>query len=343
MQFGPLLATALLAVSAPLPALAADAPGESTPEKPIFSTAEFDENLEVGGEEIDTSMLRSRMTVDVRINERGPYKFVVDSGADTSVVGEKLAAQLGLPRAEPAFLHSMTESSMVEQVEVDELQLGPTITTAMDLPVLDERHIGGDGMIGLDALVKQRLMMDFEKRVITVDETSERAPMRGDVIVVTGRMQRGQLILTEVEAQGKRVDAVIDTGTEVTIGNMALRDALFIRNSDKIGKITIYGVTGKPEELDFIFLSRLELGPIVLQNVPIAFANLPPFEVFGMSEKPSLLLGTDLMENFRRVSLDFGERKVWFQLRKCAATTIGLRTTTSASRFSTEKTAACRR
>lgn len=318
-------------------------PAENGPEKPIFSTAEFDENLTVGGEEIDTSMLRSRMTVDVLVNERGPYKFVVDSGADTSVVGEKLAAQLGLPRAEPAYLHSMTESGVVEQVEVDELQLGPTVTTAMDLPVLDERHIGGDGMIGLDALVKQRLMLDFEKRVITVDETSDRAPLRGDVIVVTGRMQRGQLILTEVKAQDEQVDAVIDTGTEITIGNRALRDALFLRNSDKIGKITIYGVTGKPEELDFIYLSRLELGPVVLQNVPVAFADLPPFEVFGMSEKPSLLLGTDLMENFRRVSLDFGERKVWFQLKKCAATTIGLRTITSASRLSSTKPSACRR
>ena len=318
-------------------------PAENSPEKPIFSTAEFDENLEVGGEEIDTSMLRSRMTVDVRINERGPYKFVVDSGADTSVVGEKLAAQLGLPRTEPAYLHSMTASGMVEQVEVDELQLGPTVTTAMDLPVLDERHIGGDGMIGLDALIKQRLMLDFEKRIITVDETSKRAPLRGDVIVVTGRMQRGQLILTEVEAQKEQVDAVIDTGTEITIGNSALRDALFIRNSDELGKITIYGVTGKPHELDFVVLSRLKLGPVILQNVPIAFADVPPFEVFGMDKKPSLLLGTDLMENFRRVSLDFGERKVWFQLKKCTGTTIGIRTTSMASRLSSDRFSACER
>ena len=51
--------------------------------------------------------------------------------------------------------------------------------------------------------------------------------------------------------------------------------------------------------------------------MPIAFADVPPFQVFGIHNKPSLLLGTDLMETFRRVSLDFRGRKVRFQLRKC--------------------------
>jgi hypothetical protein len=32
-----------------------------------------------------------------------------------------------------------------------------------------------------------------------------------------------------------------------------------------------------------------------------------------------LLLGTDLLENFRRVSLDFRTRKVRFQLRRCGS------------------------
>jgi hypothetical protein len=56
----------------------------------------------------------------------------------------------------------------------------------------------------------------------------------------------------------------------------------------------------------------------VMRNVPIAFADVPPFEVFGLNKGPALLLGTDLMENFRKISLDFLARKVRFQLRRCA-------------------------
>jgi hypothetical protein len=39
--------------------------------------------------------------------------------------------------------------------------------------------------------------------------------------------------------------------------------------------------------------------------------------MFGLADEPALLLGTDLLENFRRISLDFRARKVRFQLRRC--------------------------
>jgi hypothetical protein len=49
----------------------------------------------------------------------------------------------------------------------------------------------------------------------------------------------------------------------------------------------------------------------------MAFADVPPFKMFGLSDEPALLLGTDLLDTFRRVSLDFRARKVRFQLRRC--------------------------
>jgi len=88
-------------------------------------------------------------------------------------------------------------------------------------------------------------------------------------------------------------------------------------------------------------VKNLRLGSITLQNVPMAFADIPPFAVFGLDEKPSLLLGTDLMENFRRVSLDFADRKVRFQLRKCDHAAITFRTSARASRIRTSDERAC--
>jgi predicted aspartyl protease len=307
---------------------------------PKIPPAHFDETLQIGGEEIDAAKLRSRMTVDVLVNGKGPYKFVVDSGADTSVVGEGLAGKLALEAGTPVLLHGVTESATVERVIVDELQLGPTVTTMLELPVLDERNIGGDGMIGLDALVEQRLLMDFDKRLITVDDGRVQQPLTDGVIVVTGRLQRGQLILTQVKAGRERVDAVVDTGSEITIGNLALRDKLVHRGREAFQKIKVYGVTGAVTELDFAVVKELKLGPITLTDVPIAFADVPPFEVFGIDGQPSLLLGTDLMENFRKVQLDFHARRVRFQLRKCDYRTV-VRTTTSASRLHTEEASAC--
>ena len=110
---------------------------------------------------------------------------------------------------------------------------------------------------------------------------------------------------------------MIDTGSEVTIGNLALRDKLIRGNRDKFVTIEAIGVTGVKAELQIAKIGELQLGPVVLHDVPIAFADVPPFELFGLSREPALLLGTDILENFRRVSLDFRARKVRFQLRRC--------------------------
>ncbi|MBX7502246.1 aspartyl protease family protein [Qipengyuania sp. YG27] len=308
---------------------------------PGLPAAEFDETLAIGGEEIGARKLRSRMTVDVMVNGTGPHKFVVDSGADSSVVGERLAGRLAMPAGTPAMLHGVTESKLVNRVMVDEIVLGPTATTDLELPVLDERDLGGDGMIGLDALVEQRLLIDFENRHISVDDGFTQGLVMDGLIVVKGRLQKGQLILTEVKVGKQKVDAVVDTGSEITIGNRALRDRLALKRVGNFSKIKVYGVTGNEMELDFLLVKELKLGPILLHNVPIAFADIPPFEVFGLDEKPSLLLGTDLMENFRRVSLDFKDRKVRFQLKKCDNTSLVLRTTTIASRLAADRSTAC--
>lgn len=304
--------------------------------------AEFDETLAVGGDDIEAAKLQSRMTVEVMVDGTGPHRFIVDSGADTSVIGEGLARELELARAAPALLHAMTEVREVERVNVPSLTLGPSSFEDMTLPVLKERHIGADGMIGLDALVEQRLMLDFEERVITVEDSYTKPQISGrDAIVVVGRLQRGQLILTDVEAQREKVEAVIDTGTEVTIGNRLLRDALVRRWGRDPQKLKIYGVTGAAAEIEFAVISRLKLGPVLFRDVTIAFADVPPFEFFGINDKPSLLLGTDLMESFRRVSLDFRKRKVRFELSRCAARIVRLRTTTRVGRLSADRPSAC--
>jgi hypothetical protein len=251
------------------------------------------------------------------VNGSGPYNFIVDSGADTSVVGLRIARSLQLPLGTPAILNSMTARNIVDRVKVEHLTLGPTTVRDLQLPALRESDVGGDGMIGIDALVEQRLMMDFENRLIKVEDA--RIPWKripGEIVVIA-RRYRGQLILTEVQAAGLTLDAVIDTGTQITIGNLALRDKLIRRNREKFVTIPVTGVTGATVELQLAKIAELRLGPVVLNDVPMAFADVPPFKMFGLSDQPALLLGTDLLESFRRISLDFRARKVRFQLRRC--------------------------
>lgn len=312
---------------------------------PALPPAVIDNQLAISGDDVNARKVRTRMTVEVRVNGRGPYQFVVDSGADTSVVGLRIARDLQLPLGTPATLNAMTASARVDRVLVDELQVGPSTIRDLQVPALQERNLGGDGMIGIDALVRQRLMMDFEARTIKVEDARRPVVRLPGEIVVTARRQRGQLILTEVRAAGLPLEAVVDTGSEITIGNLALRDKLIRGNKDKFVPLEVTGVTGATIKVQLARIGELRLGSVTLRDVPIAFADLPPFKVFGLDQQPSLLLGTDLLSTFRRVSLDFRSRKVRFQLRRCKSTGVRINTSQTAyfTRLSTDNNEVCRR
>jgi len=286
---------------------------------PPLPPALIDDTLAIGGHDVKAREVETRLNVEVQINGHGPYRFIVDSGADTSVVGLRIARELQLPLGTPATLNGMTDRSIVDRVKVDSLSLGPTTIEDLQLPALNEDDVGGQGMIGIDALVRQRILMDFEKRQIKVEDANRPAKAMDGEIVVVARRSRGQLILTHVRASGFSLDAVIDTGAEMTIGNPALRDKL-IRRHQKFQLVKALGVTGKEIDLQVAVIPELQIGGILIRNLPVAFADLPPFHLFGIADAPALFLGTDVLQTFRKVSLDFQARKVRFQLRRCSIT-----------------------
>jgi hypothetical protein len=161
-------------------------------------------------------------------------------------------------------------------------------------------------------------------------------------IVVVGRRYRGQLILTHVKAAGLPLEAVIDTGTQITIGNLALRDKLIRKNRGSFVKIPVTGVTGETMIMEIAKIAELQLGSVTLHDVPMAFADVPPFKMFGIQQQPALLLGTDILESFRKISLDFKARKVRFQLKRCRSQGIMIATSPSAfTRISATAPDAC--
>jgi hypothetical protein len=270
----------------------------------------------IGGEVSAARKVQARLSADVLVNGRGPYKFIVDTGSDSSAIGLRIAHDLRLPPGRPAILNGMTAREIVDRVKVGELTVGPTTIRNLELPALRELDLGGDGLLAIDTFGKQRLVMDFEKHLITVEDARKPPTSIPSEIVATARRQRGQLILTDFKASGFPVNAAINTGSEITIGNLALRDKLLSKGA-RIAAVDVVGVSGETVKMQLARIDELQLGPVLLRNVPVAFADAPPFRLLGLSNEPALLLGTDLMSTFRQVSLDFRERKVRFLLRDC--------------------------
>jgi hypothetical protein len=290
------------------PARAADGP-------PLAPT-QCVSTLAVGGADSKARKVEARLTVDVMINGRGPYKFIVDSSADSSAVGQHIAHDLQLPLGKSVIVNGMTSREVVDRVKVGELAMGLTTVRNLQLPALREFDLGADGLLGIDAFGKQRLTMDFDQQQVRVEDAHRPAADAQEDIAFTARHQRGQLILTELKAAGIPVEATIHTGSEITVGNIALRDKL-LASGVPTGTVEVMGVSGAAVKMELARVNELQLGRLLLRDVPVAFADAPAFAAWGLSDRPALLLGTDLMSRFSRVSVDFREGKVRFQPRRC--------------------------
>ncbi|MET0269445.1 MAG: retroviral-like aspartic protease family protein [Sphingomonas sp.] len=293
-------------------------PDASAAPPPGLPPAALDDTLEIAGDPLAARMLATRMAVGVTVNGSGPYRFVVDSGADRTVVGAALAARLALPAAGTADLRDVGGASRVGVVRIATLRVGTSEVGGIIAPALPERFIGAHGLLGIDALAGQRLMFDFARRAITVEDARRPPePVVAGEIVVTARRRKGQLILTQAEAAGTRIAAVIDTGAQMTMGNSALRARVLRgRKPPRAAPVTLVSVTGREVVADTMVLPELRIGGVTLRDVTIAFTDAPPFALFGLADAPAVLLGTDVLEAFARVSLDFRRRKVRFVLRR---------------------------
>ena len=312
------LAGAMVFAAGPVVAQAPAVP-VPPPEQVFIKPATIDNTLEVTGEAVAARQINTRMLVNVDVNGKGPYKFFVDSGADRSVISQLLAERMALPIGPSVLLHSTGGEHRMNTVKIGSLHVGGSEIHDIDAPALPERFLGADGMLGIDALVDQRLTLDFEAKTVVVQDTHRPQPVAGpDEVIVTARRRNGQLILTQATA-GVPIAAVIDTGTEITVGNEILRQRLLRNRHGPIMKTTLISVTGDSVIVDLLPLPELRIGDLVLHDVLIAFADIAPFRLFGLDKEPAILLGTDILQSFRRVSLDFRRRKVRFTLRSRGA------------------------
>lgn len=113
--------------------------------------------------------------VPVHINGRGPYSFVLDTGATLTCVDQGIASELSLPEATGriGFGAGIGGSGRMTLVTADSVRIGAAM--AEDLPVcaLDLSSMGNvgielDGLLGLNFLRPFRMAIDFDREMLTL-------------------------------------------------------------------------------------------------------------------------------------------------------------------------------
>lgn len=256
----------------------------------------------------------TRMTVPVTIAGAGPFPFVVDTGAQRTVISRELAATLGLAPGRTVRVTGMTGSANIATVIIPSLKVSVIGSAPIEAPAIAAQNLGALGLLGIDTLQGRAVSIDFDTRTMTVTpsrrrSTRERADR--DEIVIRARSLFGQLIVTDAYCNGVRVRVILDTGSSVSMGNAALRRKV-ARKGTRSQPVALTGVTGETVVSDYTTIERITIASVTLGGLPIAFCavDAPPFRQFGMSGKPAILLGMDALQLFRRVDIDFANREV---------------------------------
>lgn len=266
-----------------------------------------------------------RLVVPVWLNGKGPFEFVIDTGANRSVVSREVAMACDLPPAGQAQIHGIVSVETTALVRVVKLRVGDVLNTGMLLPVVPGARLGGQGILGLDAMHGRRVVLGFRDHSFQISASglgaevarglNTRIPARDAPITVPARYRAGQLVILDAVAAGKAITAFLDSGSQVTVGNLNLR-ALVAAAQPLSGQAVLHSelasATGQRLDAEFAPLADLRLGGQRLGSPLAAFADLHIFSLWDLQTRPTVLIGVDILSRFAQVAFDFGHKTVTF-------------------------------
>lgn len=269
--------------------------------------------------EIDAP-LASRTTLDsagriiapVMINGRGPFRLLVDTGANSSMISTRLADELGIAYGSAAMvmLNGVTGSALMPVAAIDRLQSGALVLKNQQVIVLtSEMMDSADGILGMAGLRDRLLIVDFKRGRVSIKRSQKDD---SDLIRVPAERMGNGLLVARANIDGIPALAIIDTGAESTLGNRALQQAL--SKAGRVLTVPVLGATPHVAMGDMTAIKNIAVGDANISNARITFGDFHVFGKWDLLQRPALILGMDvigtvdlMMIDFRRMEISFSE------------------------------------
>jgi predicted aspartyl protease len=256
-----------------------------------------------------------RVLAPVMVNGQGPFRFILDTGANRSVLSQEVAELLHLvPSADrPIGVQGVTGSAVLPAVDIEKLQAGDLVLARNQrVPVLSRAVLAdADGILGIDGLAGARIDIDFAADRVTIGKSNDR-PAASGMLTIPVRIAYGGLLTTRATVGRQRVIAIIDTGAERSLGNLALRSALELAppQEGEPGATTVMGATPEIGEGTSILVPAVRIGAAELRGLEVTFGDLHVFQIWNLEREPALLVGMDLLGTVQRLVIDYRRREI---------------------------------
>ena len=259
----------------------------------------------------------NHLTIEVLICGK-PYRFVVDTAAERSVIADDAAAALGLSAAGTVNINGLTGRLRVPAVMATTVEVGPFRRQDVLMPVLPRAFLAADGYLGLDIIDGTSVTFDFRNSLLRIEAAEIRNTFHPSTTAAQVKLagSKGYLRIADCLVDSVAANAFIDTGAEISVGNGSLLNALRQRNKNlqEMRMIVLTGVTGGEIAAEVVGVDRVRLQNLSFTHGALAISDVPDFETWKVKYRPALLIGMDYLRQFDRISIDYRARRVEFQL-----------------------------
>lgn len=251
-----------------------------------------------------------RIWAPVLLDGKGPYRLVLDTGANRSVIVDRVAQELGdaVKTDRKIRVLGVTGSAVVPVVRVRSMEIGDLILAPVNLPIVADVFGGADGILGNEGLRDKRIVIDFKRDLITVKFSRRERPGPGFRTLKVA-YRHNHLITFDVMVGRVRAKAILDTGAPTTLGNTALLNALK-RSLKDTPETDIVGVTLEVERGNMIRMPTIRMNEVTVRGATFTFSDVHIFRQWRMTQEPALMLGMDVLGMLDQVIIDYRTREL---------------------------------
>ncbi len=261
-----------------------------------------------------------RMVAPMMVNGAGPFRFIVDTGANRSAVSQALAERLGLTPVGVGDVHTVSGVISAPLTNVDDFRYGGLeLSATSTVPIVQGAVLGGEeGLLGVDGMSGRRLRVDFENRCIEISSANSPLPRRRGWETIQGELRFGHLVVVEGRVRGQSINVLIDTGSDSTLANPVFRDQL--RSGLRVSRDrTDYSrayTAGTPIVMESaVLIPRFTMGGVEISGITAYVADFHIFRLWDFESEPALLIGMDVLSQTRAIAIDYSRGTVHFRLR----------------------------
>jgi tetratricopeptide (TPR) repeat protein len=268
-----------------------------------------------------------RPHISVRINGKGPFNFVLDTGASSCVLSNEAAAKLGIrPVAAGGQARAVGGSGTFPIVYgvLKSLELGPikieTVPVYLrDIQSLNSHGAKVDGFLGLSTLADFVLTLDYSQRTLGLcyaprdaAPKSQPAPAGDGATRLPFRLTESGLISVETQLDdGHILNFILDSGASASVVDQSVVERHNWQSKILPDQcVRIVGAAGSSEKVPVLAIGAMRIYDLVRPDL-----RLPVIDMRRLNEssgfEQSGILGGDFLSHCR-IEIDFRQQQIAF-------------------------------